>query len=884
MAYIDNATLVIEPHGGYAEQSLYLKYSDHGNFLGYNNVQITHRFELPPGSVINDMWLWIGDSIVKAIILDTWTGRHVYDSIVNLKRDPAYLFKNNNQYELRVFPLTGGSFRKVKINIITPVRFVNNEATVDLPLKMLKADNNTVKQLNLGFRYKDNVWGYPVLAEAPQLEFPTYADTNGYHYRKAVLPDISSFSTLGLKYQINFVEGRYFQSQENFLGKNYFQYSIGLKEAFNLKIDSTGKKVLVALDLSGGYNKNFFELIPNLKATLKSALGKYDFFKLTVAGAGQLKPLLTGWTAATPANIDNILNTLGTSSFGDSIQKTIISRLFYADNNAPLAWGFTGIDSFATVSNFLYLYNASRAFKDADICASYKHCWIDVPVGLQLTGIIDSLNTFFERGGRFVSYFNLDCNDYEKVVTHFIPTLKTKTRDTGNRTLYRNPDGNIGSSFPEYFDHSGNNFLQFSDTTVKVEVRDAQGNPAIVSKRIGNGLLVATGIWLFGDDAATRRLLAIPILGINSSNNRSLMTDLLEVSKQQYTSDPYEKVIFISNSDQLYSRTAAEQLVNSYLSTFSQKPVFTTLNLLNNNTITFPSLTVNGTTYYGSGYLQKYLSDVTFGTHFERQTTEWAVINSFITPYLLPQLSQFSVKAKGDNDSTKISDFIAIKQSVSNANNPLNFVGATTANDSVSLMLTAKFVGNDTIRTVLMSNRILQPEVPNSVSIKRAIVASEKIKTLFQQTVIDTNQIVSLAVRNSVLCDFSAFLALEPNDSVHFIHPFDEWGMLPVEDLPEMTDSLYFNAYPNPFNAQVSFKVAVSARSNVSLKIYNILGELVKTIAENEELTGSKIFHWDASGSSSSIVSSGIYIARIESKELQSSKTTVLSRKIVLMK
>jgi hypothetical protein len=60
--YIDEATLVVEPGNGYSNQSLYIKYSDHGK-LGGNDV-VTHSFELPDGSVVNDLWLWIGDSVM----------------------------------------------------------------------------------------------------------------------------------------------------------------------------------------------------------------------------------------------------------------------------------------------------------------------------------------------------------------------------------------------------------------------------------------------------------------------------------------------------------------------------------------------------------------------------------------------------------------------------------------------------------------------------------------------------------------------------------------------------------------------------------------------------------------------------------------------------
>ena len=139
--YIDQATLIVEPHGAYVEQSLYIDYSDHDQYSPDKILEIAHRFELPQGSVINDLWLWIGDSVMKAIMKDTWTARAIYDSIVSIKRDPAFLSKKGNQYELHVYPLPAGSYRKIKLNFITPTSWLGETGTAILPFRFLSANN-----------------------------------------------------------------------------------------------------------------------------------------------------------------------------------------------------------------------------------------------------------------------------------------------------------------------------------------------------------------------------------------------------------------------------------------------------------------------------------------------------------------------------------------------------------------------------------------------------------------------------------------------------------------------------------------------------------------------------------------------------------------------
>ena len=127
---------------------------------------------------------------MQAIMLDTWTARSIYDSIVSMKRDPAFLTKKGNQYELHIYPLTPGSFRKVKINFITPTRWIDKKAIAELPFALLNSSNNDLKSLNVLFRVKQDIWGNPTIEELPTLEFTNLTDTLGYNFKYTSIPDI----------------------------------------------------------------------------------------------------------------------------------------------------------------------------------------------------------------------------------------------------------------------------------------------------------------------------------------------------------------------------------------------------------------------------------------------------------------------------------------------------------------------------------------------------------------------------------------------------------------------------------------------------------------------------------------------------------------------
>jgi len=71
--------------------------------------------------------------------------------------------------------------------------------------------------------------------------------------------------------------------------------------------------------------------------------------------------------------------------------------------------------------------------------------------------------------------------------------------------------------------------------------------------------------------------------------------------------------------------------------------------------------------------------------------------------------------------------------------------------------------------------------------------------------------------------------------------------------------------YPNPFNPQTTIQFELPNAANVSVKIYDVRGRLVKTLANNQGLSaGSHSVIWNGTDSSENFVSSGIYLYRIE--------------------
>lgn len=85
-----------------------------------------------------------------------------------------------------------------------------------------------------------------------------------------------------------------------------------------------------------------------------------------------------------------------------------------------------------------------------------------------------------------------------------------------------------------------------------------------------------------------------------------------------------------------------------------------------------------------------------------------------------------------------------------------------------------------------------------------------------------------------------------------------------------------FNNYPNPFNPSTSISFSVPKSGLVTLKIYNVLGNLVKTIASGNYSPGNYKYIWNGEDESNNKVSSGIYICRLRAENFSASKKMVL--------
>ncbi|MGH7492000.1 MAG: FlgD immunoglobulin-like domain containing protein [bacterium] len=86
--------------------------------------------------------------------------------------------------------------------------------------------------------------------------------------------------------------------------------------------------------------------------------------------------------------------------------------------------------------------------------------------------------------------------------------------------------------------------------------------------------------------------------------------------------------------------------------------------------------------------------------------------------------------------------------------------------------------------------------------------------------------------------------------------------------------------YPNPFNptTTISFSLPESFRGNVSLRIYNMLGVLVRELVQNDLAAGAYREVWDGLDASGRRVATGVYVYQLRAGGFSA------TRKLVMMK
>lgn len=103
-------------------------------------------------------------------------------------------------------------------------------------------------------------------------------------------------------------------------------------------------------------------------------------------------------------------------------------------------------------------------------------------------------------------------------------------------------------------------------------------------------------------------------------------------------------------------------------------------------------------------------------------------------------------------------------------------------------------------------------------------------------------------------------------------------GAIEIEpEVPGYCNRLY-NNHPNPFNPTTTIEFSIARDTHVDLRIYNVNGQLIKTLLDEHREKNHYAIEWDGKNNNGKSVACGVYLYRIETKDFTDSKKMILLR------
>jgi Ca-activated chloride channel family protein len=306
---IEEAVFSIGPKGIYSQVSAYLTFSAKGSsFYSNNPLEVVYNFELPEGSFVSDLWLWIGDKISKGKIMDVWSASQIYESIVNRRQDPAILKKiGTKSYQLRVYPMGKNETRKVRITYLVPVAWNETYVTTPVPTELLKVSRYQVPKVLLK-TWKTPEWHSPTLSVSDN-QFTLRSDSFYGDHFEANITNTTNIYTNNLVFNNPMIGGVYFKYYK-LANEGFYQLSVlpGSSLAGN------PKKVLFLIDYdSRKSNTTRAILLNSMKSFIKSNFNVTDKFNIMYSGL-TIGKVSEDWISGDQSSIDKTFASLSENS------------------------------------------------------------------------------------------------------------------------------------------------------------------------------------------------------------------------------------------------------------------------------------------------------------------------------------------------------------------------------------------------------------------------------------------------------------------------------------------------------------------------------------------------------------------------------------------
>ena len=183
------------------------------------------------------------------------------------------------------------------------------------------------------------------------------------------------------------------------------------------------------------------------------------------------------------------------------------------------------------------------------------------------------------------------------------------------------------------------------------------------------------------------------------------------------------------------------------------------------------------------------------------------------------------------------------------------------------------FISSDSCSTWTRINKII-PQAGLSIDSGGMLVGTDSLGIFFFSDDGD-----SLGSRNDGLTNLNIHtLTIDNNDYVYagtdkgiWKRPLSEIVTSLEEETTQPTQFLLSQNYPNPFNPSTKIKYSVPQLSQVQIKVFDVLGNEIETLVNEEKPTGTYELTWNAAN-----LPSGVYFYQLKAGDFISTKKMIL--------
>jgi Ca-activated chloride channel family protein len=295
---------------------VYMTFSPEGVFSSAaDSVEVQFNFNIHSTASMTDMWLWVEEDIMKALILDRWTASSIYEGIVKRRRDPCLVLKDGpDYYNVKVYPLLGNGRRRIMLRYLLPMQWGLKGITIPLPSHLLRASLGGPPTFRVRYQ-PDPTLINPRLTEFPEKPFEAVYDSVAGPLLQTEIPGSLQENQTSMTLALDFASSELLTvSRFERNGEGFYQMAFLPSRVLGQEV---ARRVAILLDYDElGASIPCSVMVGEVRKMLTEHFTESDSFQLLYSSGPIVRQVSDTWIAATTPGIDAAFQVCKPESIG----------------------------------------------------------------------------------------------------------------------------------------------------------------------------------------------------------------------------------------------------------------------------------------------------------------------------------------------------------------------------------------------------------------------------------------------------------------------------------------------------------------------------------------------------------------------------------------